>query len=124
MKKNFNVPLLDSFGEQTKEGGKPLTVADVAITALTEPCPGDEGLTPVEKIGLHSLAIRIGESTKQGATGDGAREFTKEELVIIKARAAKNVRILSFGRLCEVIDSDEAKPEKSDSGETNPEKSE
>lgn len=112
MKKNFNVPLLDSFGEQAKDdrSGKPLTVADVAVTALTEPCPGDETLTPVEKIGLHSLAIRIGESTKSGAPEGGARDFTKEELVTIKNRASKNIRILSFGRLCEVVDSDEADP--------------
>lgn len=114
MLKNFNVPLLDARGEEVKENGKPLLVADIAIAAVTEPAPGDHELTSKEKINLHSLALRIGESTRPDHPTGGSREFSKDELVTIKTRASKNVRILSFGRLCEVIDSDEVSTSKSD----------
>lgn len=115
MKKNFNVPCLDACGVQAKDDdGRAIRIADIAITALTSPIQGDDLLTSTEKISLCSLAIRIGEATKAGAPDGGLREFSKEELVTIKTRAAKNCRILPFGRLCEVIDSDEAKPEKSE----------
>lgn len=108
MKKNFAVPLLDAKGDECKEDGKTLTLADVAINALTQPCEGDDRISATDKINLFSLAIRLGESVKPGAQGE--REFTKEELVKIKDRASKNCQILAFARLCEVIDSDEAAP--------------
>jgi len=116
VKKNFNVPLLDARGEPAKDEGKLLTVADVAISALTEPIPGDEGLSSTEKIGLLSLAIRIGESLKPGAADGGVRDFSKEELVTIKTRALKNCRVIPYGRLCEVVDSDEAKSDETPKG--------
>jgi hypothetical protein len=99
MKKNFDVPLLDARGKPCKTGDTLLTVADAAIASLTEPAPDDAGLTGKEKIALMSLAVRISEG--------GEREFTKDELVTIKRRAEKNCHIISFARLCEIIDSDE-----------------
>lgn len=108
MIKNFNVPLLDAFGKQCEEGGKKLTLADVAVQALTAHCPGDENLTPTDKINLMSLAIRIAEVADKE---NGEREFSKEELVRMKDRAGRNVQILAFARLLEIIDSDEKKPD-------------
>lgn len=117
MIKNFNVPLLDAFGVQARddESGKALTIADVAVSALTNPTPNDSNLQPAEKTNILSLAIRIGESTLPDAPDGGAREFTKDELVLIKTRAGFNCRILPFARLVQVIDSDEAKSDKTGS---------
>lgn len=105
MRKNFDVPLRDARGREVRDDKDNLVLlSDVAITALTEPMAGDEDLTGKEKFALSSLAIRIGEG---GQAEQGGREYSKEELVTIKNRALKNVRILAYGRLCEVIDSDE-----------------
>lgn len=119
MIKNFNVPLLDARGrrlgmdgELAKDGDPTLLVADVAISACQMPIEGDETLSMSQKIKLGYLAIRIGEATGDGE-GVGPREYSEDELEKIKERGMKNVRIMAFARLCQIIDAKEgegAKP--------------
>lgn len=115
--KNFNVPLLDARGQECRENGQLLLVADCAISALTEPTPDDGGLTSSQKTNLWSLALRIGEAT---GPGKGPREYTPDELELIKTRASKNVRITAYARLCELIDAKDQPTAAAPGGEGEP----
>jgi hypothetical protein len=113
--KNFNVPMLDARGrkigvdgEVAKEGQSVLLLADVAISACQNPCEGDDKLSMSAKIKLGSLAARIGEATGDNP-GIGPREYEQSELDTIKERGVKNVQIMAFYRLQEMIDAPESK---------------
>jgi len=108
MRKNFNVPLLDVYGQQAiDDGGKPVKVGDVAVTALTAALPDDAAMSATEKVSLVMLAFRIVDHMRADPPVDA--EFSKAELVTIKARAEKTCRLLPFARLVAVLDADEAK---------------
>lgn len=99
MLKNFDVPLLNYKKVQVKDGSGPdaslLTLADVAIHAVSAACPNDHELSERARIKLHSLAGRLADG--------GEREYTEAELKQIVARASKNCETLTYGRLAEFL---------------------
>lgn len=107
--KNFDTPILGLDGSTIKivddkaqlvlVNGQPklLTIKDLVLNLLTATLEDDKHKTGAEKINLISLALRINEG--------GDREFTVDELSMIKDRANKaGVNHLHYFRLCEFID--------------------
>ena len=94
-------PLLDDAGKE-----KFLSLKEVVVSVLTNTLEGDKSLSSVEKTALVGLAIRVTEG--------GLREYTVDELALIKKRAdAAMLHLVHFYRLCECIEKEET-PEKTE----------
>lgn len=120
-KRNFDVPLVDAFGEQFVEmkfikdkSGKKIkdptnpsgyqqeeanvSISTPIINSLYASLEMDREIDGVASNKLHSLAQRIREG--------GLREYTMEELVEIKQRVHKSSPRIVYARVCEVVDAE------------------
>ena len=81
MQLNFNVQLV-SFDGPLVEAGKPITLKQMAILALSVAIPDEQGVGGDEKFKRYQLADRISQSTE-------AVEVTAEEIAKIKMLLGK-----------------------------------
>lgn len=95
MKRNLDTPILKLDGAEYAD--KP-TLKLICFTAIAEPLPGDEKLTPVDKLKLYALAQKL--------HAGGVVDLSAEEIAQLKDRIGRGYSALVVGRAFELLEQD------------------
>lgn len=103
MQKNFSVPFTDLDGgevfEKDKNGDdKKVMISTLVVNALLGTYQDEQSVSGEDKLKRFCLAERINEG--------GLREYTTEELALIKNLSAKAFSTLATARIWNVCESD------------------
>lgn len=103
MQKNFSVPFTDIDGGEVFEkdnngNNKKVMISTLVVNSLLGTYPDESNISGEDKIKRFCLAERVNEG--------GLREYTTEELVLIKNLAAKAFSTLATARIWNVCESD------------------
>jgi hypothetical protein len=97
MKINFDTELRDLYDKPLPNGGdKPLTLAEVACTALLAAIPDDQMLSMEDKVKMFRLA--------QLAAKGGEQDIKTEDATLLKNRVGKCYGALIVGRVYDLIE--------------------
>lgn len=98
MKVNVDRPIVGFDGEPLKDGGKVLTLKDVAIFVLLTALPNDQG-------DAKTGGDRFQAAKKIADAEDGVVDLTAEQIALIKPRAyALFANALIGGRVSEMLE--------------------
>jgi hypothetical protein len=86
--------LTDFYGNEIKDGDKPLTLRHVFQTALLTTMPGDESMSPETKVMLWNLA----QDTRSDAV-----EWTQEQIDIVCVRVQRGYSVMVVGAVLGVL---------------------
>jgi hypothetical protein len=99
MKRNLDQVMLDLDG---KSLGDKATLKTVCFSAMVAPLEGDQAMTVEVKMKQYALLQAINKG--------GVVELTAEDIALLKARAAKCLMLVAFGRLCEMLEQEYHEP--------------
>lgn len=95
MKKNFNVPFLDTAGKPTSESGEDVTLAKLVVVALQN-ARDNATIDGAEKYKRYKLIEKISEANEV--------EISVEEAATIKTCVGSTMAPMALGRIYDLLE--------------------